>query len=100
MLLTIVRALVSVFQSQRSLAVENLALRHQFIVLQRTARRPGLSKADRLLWVLLSRLWSGWRETLTIVRIRPLWQGSPRTRVCWPPPSNRVRGKGKNSDEA
>jgi hypothetical protein len=34
--------------TQRSLVFENLALRHQLAVLQRTARRPRLRPADRL----------------------------------------------------
>jgi len=55
--------------------VENLALRHQLAVLQRTAKRPRLRRADRALWVLLSRFWSGWRESLTIVQ--------PETVIRW-----------------
>src|SRR5262245_33253315 len=47
-------------RTQRSLVFENLALRHQLAVLQRTTPRPRLGTADRLFWVLLSRLWSGW----------------------------------------
>jgi transposase InsO family protein len=37
------------------LALENVALRHQLIVLQRNAGRPHLRRTDRVLWVLLSR---------------------------------------------
>src|SRR4029450_2134304 len=47
-------------RTQRSLVFENLALRHQLAVLQRTAPRPRLRTSDRLLWVLLSHLWGGW----------------------------------------
>jgi hypothetical protein len=43
-------------RTHRALVLENLALRHQLAVLQRTAPRPRLRTADRLLWVLLSRL--------------------------------------------
>jgi hypothetical protein len=46
----------------RSLVLENLALRHQLVVLQRTVPRPRLRTADRLFWVLLSRLWAGWKR--------------------------------------
>jgi hypothetical protein len=42
-------------RTKRSLVFANLALRHQLAVLQRTAPRPRLRTADRLLWVLLSR---------------------------------------------
>jgi len=42
MLFTILRGLISVLQSQRALAVENLALRYQLSVPQRTAKKPRL----------------------------------------------------------
>jgi putative transposase len=75
MLFTLIRTLISVLQSQRALAVETPALRHQLAVLQRTSKKPRIRKADRLLWVLLSRLWSRWRESLTIVQ--------PETVIRW-----------------
>jgi putative transposase len=71
----ILRTLISALQTQQGLAIENLALRHQLNVLQRTARKPRLRAADRLLWVLLLRFWKGWRESLTIVR--------PETVIRW-----------------
>jgi putative transposase len=68
--------LSSVFRSRSVLQLENLALRHQIGVLQRSARkRPKLTPADRLFWVWLSRLWSDWRSALAIVR--------PETVVAW-----------------
>ena len=69
------RTLVSVCQTQPTLAVENLALRHQLLVLQRTAGRPRLRGSDRIFWVVLARLWSRWRELLTIVQ--------PETVIRW-----------------
>jgi hypothetical protein len=39
-----------------AIALENLALRHQLGVLQRSVRRPRLARRDRILWVWLSRL--------------------------------------------
>jgi putative transposase len=62
-------------RSQRSLVCENLALRHQLAVLQRTAPRPRLRTADRVFWVLLSRLWSGWANALSLVQ--------PATVIRW-----------------
>jgi hypothetical protein len=59
-------------RTQRSLVFENLALRHQLAVLQRTAPRPRLRTADRLSWVLLSRLWSGCRRREC--RLRRSWR--------------------------
>jgi hypothetical protein len=59
--------LSSMFRSRAVLELENLALRHQIGVLQRTARkRPRLTPSDRLLWVGLSRIWSDWRSALAI----------------------------------
>jgi transposase InsO family protein len=58
-----------------TIAIENLALRHQLAVLQRPVRRPRLSRWDRILWVWLSRLWTGWRSSLVIVR--------PATVLAW-----------------
>ncbi len=75
MLLTIFRTLISAFHAQRALAIENLALRHQLLVLHRAARRPRLRASDRALWVLLSRLWSGWRDSLIVVQ--------PETVIRW-----------------
>ena len=51
-------ALLSILRSRAALELENLALRHQIGVLQRSAaRRPKLTPWDRLLWIGLSRLW-------------------------------------------
>jgi putative transposase len=58
-----------------AIALENLALRHQLAVLQRSSRRPRLSRWDRILWVWLSRCWAGWRASLLIVQ--------PATVLAW-----------------
>jgi len=47
--------LSSIFRSRAALQLENLALRYQIGVLQRSARkRPRLTSVDRLVWVWLS----------------------------------------------
>jgi putative transposase len=63
----------------RSAAVtlENVALRHQLAVLQRSVGRPRLRRWDRLVWVGLSQLWAGWRSSLVIVQ--------PATVLAWHP---------------
>jgi hypothetical protein len=53
LLFTILRA---VFRTQEDVVLENLALRHQLAILMRSARRPRLEPADRLLWSGLYRL--------------------------------------------
>jgi hypothetical protein len=62
MITLILTGLLRVLRTHRALGLENLALRHQLAVLQRTAPRPRLRTADRLFWVLLSRLWAGWTD--------------------------------------
>ena len=63
------------FVSRAALAAENIALRQQLLVLQRSAKRPKLRNRDRIFWSWLSRLWSGWRSALLIVQ--------PQTIIKW-----------------
>jgi len=67
--------LKAVLYSRSRLVAENLALRQQLLVLQRTGKRPRLRKSDRIFWVWLSRLWRGWRSALLIVQ--------PETVIRW-----------------
>jgi putative transposase len=63
-------------RSRARLQLELLALRHQLQVLQRTRPpRLPLTVSDRWLWVWLSRVWTGWRTGLVIVR--------PETVIAW-----------------
>jgi putative transposase len=71
----ILTGLLRMLRTRQSLVLENLALRHQLAVLQRTAPRPRLRTADRLLWVLLSRLWNRSTDAISIVQ--------PATVVRW-----------------
>lgn len=64
----IILALVAALRSKQQLALENLALRHQLGVLQRTAKRPPLMPADRILWVLLAKSLGDWKQHLAIVQ--------------------------------
>src|SRR6516162_10071625 len=73
---TFLAALPSILRSRAALQLENLALRHQIGVLQRSAaKRPKLTAVDRLFWICLSRLWCDWRSALAIV--------TPETVVAW-----------------
>jgi hypothetical protein len=51
-----------------AVSLENVALRHQLAVLQRSVGRARLRRWDRLVWVGLSQLWAGWRASLLIVQ--------------------------------
>jgi putative transposase len=75
MITLILRGLLRVLRTRRALVLENLALRHQLAVLQRAAPRPRLRHRDRLFWVFLCRLWSGWADALSIVQ--------PETVIRW-----------------
>ncbi len=61
--------------SRSAVVAENLALRHQLGILQRSVKRPRLRQRDRILWAWLSRLWADWRSSLMIVK--------PDTVVRW-----------------
>ena len=51
-----------------NLAIENLALRQQLVVLKRTNKRPKIRTIDRIFWALLSRFWIFWKDALIIVK--------------------------------
>jgi hypothetical protein len=83
------------FGGHHQLALENLALRQQPAVYERTVPRPPLCRTDRLFWVGLARVWARWRQSLVIVtpntvlrwqrrRVRDHW-----TKLC--PPAHRGR---------
>ena len=67
LLLLLLRLLPFLLGGHRQLALENLALRQQLTVYKRTVTRPRLRKIDRLFWVGLARVWTGWRASLVIV---------------------------------
>ena len=63
---TLFGAVAAIFRSRTTLQMENLALRHQLCVLERSVKRPKLTKADRLFWAELSRFWADWRAALVM----------------------------------
>ena len=79
-MLTVLRlllgSLVAFAASRAELAAEILALRHQLAVLERSspARLP-LTCWDRALWAFLLRHWSGWKDSLVLVK--------PDTVIAW-----------------
>jgi hypothetical protein len=63
-------------RTRASLQLEILALRHQLIVLQScNKKRLRLRASERILWVLLSRFWPKWRNSLLHVK--------PATVISW-----------------
>jgi len=82
-------ALRDSLRRRATLQAEILALRHQLLVLQRSNRqRLRLTSGDRLFWVWLSDLWTGWRSALLIVK--------PETVVAWHRMGFRLYGRWKS----
>jgi putative transposase len=74
--ISVLLTLRSCARSRAIIQLEVLALRHQLQVLQRSRpRRLRLARADRWLWVWLSRVWHEWRTALVIVK--------PETVIAW-----------------
>jgi hypothetical protein len=61
--------------SRRNLLLENLALRQQLGVLKQQRPQPRFAVPDKLFWVILRRLWPGWKRALILVQ--------PETVVRW-----------------
>ncbi|HBG93911.1 MAG TPA: hypothetical protein DDY14_01000 [Chromatiaceae bacterium] len=98
--LAVLKALCSLFQSQRRLALENLALRQQLAMLKSSTKRPRAAALDRLFWVLFVKYVNGWRAMLhalhpdTVVRwhregFRRHWRWKSRRRNVGRPPIDR-----------
>jgi hypothetical protein len=65
----------SVAFSRQTLVLENLALRQQLAIADRSGRRPHLITVDRVFWVALRQMWTDWAASLVIVK--------PATVVAW-----------------
>ena len=74
-LILLLRLVLAGLKSRRNLLLENLALRHQLLVLRRSSNRPRLTPIDRALWAWLSQVWDGWKIRLCLVQ--------PSTVIRW-----------------
>ena len=63
------------FRSKSQLVAENALLRQQLLILRRQVKRPGCTKADRNVLVLLARAVQTWKQALFIVQ--------PETLLYW-----------------
>lgn len=109
-LLSVLLTLQRWAHSRKALQLEIPALRHQLQVLQRT--RPGrlrLSSMDRCLWAMVSRIWTGLRTSLVIVKAKTViawhrrgfrlwWTWKSRRRIGRPTDRPRRR-PGADSDD-
>ena len=82
--LALLNWLSTLCRSRVSMQLEIVALRHQLTVYQRSIKRPRIQPGDRLVWVCLSRFWSGWQTALAFVQPRTVteWQRR-RFRAHW-----------------
>src|ERR1019366_10810997 len=55
-------------RSRRDLLLGNLALRQQLAVLRRRHPQPRFAAADRFFWMILLRLWPGWKRALVLLQ--------------------------------
>jgi hypothetical protein len=56
-------------RTSAALLLESIALRHQIAVFERSrTRRPCFRLWDRLFWILFSRRWPQWRDSLIVVQ--------------------------------
>ncbi len=90
----LIGTLRSTVRTHRELALENLALRQQLAVWKARQPRPRLTAMDRIFWVVLSRLWKDWRNSLQVVRPETVlgWHRQGFRRY-WAWKSRRRRGR-------
>jgi hypothetical protein len=67
--------ILSALSSREDLVLENLSLRQQLVALHAYRPRRQLIALHKLFWVVLRRLWAGWKG--------PLIVATPRTVVGW-----------------
>ena len=95
--LSIFRLVRLLMCGHEAIALENAALRLQLAAFHRTRKRPVLTGLDRVFWITLRRLWSGWRRPLIYVQADTVvrWQRE-RFRRFWArlsKPHRRHRGR-------
>ena len=86
-------SVVSALKSRGDLALENLALRHQLMVLGRQSGRLRFKDRDRLFWIWLRGLWPGWQRALVLVQPATVVKWHRKGfRAYWRRKSGRQRG--------
>jgi hypothetical protein len=66
---------VSAFSSREELVLENLALRQQLLALHAKRPRHRLTTLHKLFWVMLRRVWCGWKGLSFWLHREPWWAG-------------------------
>ena len=57
-----------IFRSKHDIVLENLALRQQLVVQERSIKRPKIMNRDRVFWIWLSKSWINWKSSLIVVK--------------------------------
>jgi hypothetical protein len=71
-------------RTRTALLLEGIALRHQIAVLERSGtRRPCFRLWDRLFWILFSRWWPQWRDSLIIVQVARTSFSAPQSHLTF-----------------
>src|SRR5437867_1033240 len=109
-ILILFRTIFLVLGGYEQVALENLALREQLGIFQRSVPRPKIRQRDRLFWVCLQKVWKQWRSSLVIVqpdtvldwqrwRFKRYWRQLSRRRSasnrrrCWKAREDNGRGE-------
>ena len=71
----LLRCIPAFLRGRNNQAIVELALRQQLATYALKGPKPRITSVDRIFWVFLSRIWSGWKENLVIVQ--------PDTVVRW-----------------
>ena len=103
LVLLIVRAIGAACRGHQDIVLENIALRHQLRMLQRSLKGPRFRTPDRMVWMLLAGAWRRWRSALVLVQpetvlrwhrdwLRRRWaRRSGRNRAGRPPLDRELR---------
>ena len=67
-ILSLFRMILLILGGYEQVALENLALREQLGIFQRSVPHPKIRPMDRLFWVCLRKVWKEWKSALVIVR--------------------------------
>jgi transposase InsO family protein len=91
------------FRSRNEQILVELALRQQLAIYAQRRPRPRITPVDRSFWILLSRFWPGWKDTLIFVQPEPVvrwhragfrlyWRSISKRGSGRPPVSAELRG--------
>ena len=68
LLVHLLRLLQALASDRARIALENVALRQQIVVLKRTTKRARITDSDRAFWLLMKRMLKDWQSALLIVK--------------------------------